>query len=317
MNEISSHIAEHRVLIDNVFIDVTLFEGIEEFYVSPINVVDKCFSSETLEESEEAQSQPVDVEEYCEELLSDDIVYDPEPTEEIKEDSITTEVTEVACPEENPFELKSFEITEEPKSETAEPNSVTTTTETKKKVTFKCNKCKKQYVTISSLDMHRWKCHKIPLPSPFKRRQKLDIGSEKDIYFGLDLTKTCEFCFKECLNYDELKSHLESSHNELPRKYTCKVCLREFKTRETVRTHYLSIHTDQRREFKCQHCDKTFFHKRSLQNHEEITHLGIFQHFICDICGQKSSSRGDLNRHKLRHDKIKKHACHYQDCGKR
>lgn len=303
MHEISSNISDnHRVLIENVFIDVTLFEGLEEFYVSPINVIDKCLSEEILEESK-------GLTEIIEEIASDDVVYDPIDTN--KEESITTtKETEL----ERSDLPKPTKVTEEITSET------TVLTKPKEKITFKCDKCKKQYVSLSSLDMHRWKCHKIPIPTQLKRRQKLDISSEKDIYYGLDLTKTCEYCFKECNDYEELKIHLETSHKELPRKYTCKVCHREFKTRETLRTHFLAIHTDERSEFKCgyENCDRSFFHKRSLQSHEEIQHLGINAgRFICDLCGQKSNSRGDLNRHKLRHEKIKAHECPYQECGKR
>lgn len=310
MNDISVNISDHhRVQIDNFFVDVTLFEGLEDFYVSPINVREVSLQEELLQENVEDKSRLENVEECPEEIMTDDIIFDP--IEESKEESMTTvevPILEEIIPKPYPTEI----IEEIPKT----PKQVSINV--KPKVIFKCDQCKKQYLTLPSLDMHRFKCHKIPLPANFKQRPKLDITNEKDIYYGLDLQKTCEYCFQECSDPDDLKSHVDSFHKEFPRKYTCKVCLREFKTRETLRTHFLIVHSDERRDFKCQHCDKIFFHKRSLQNHEEIQHLGINAgRFICDICGQKSNSRGDLNRHRLRHDKIKAHECPYQECGKR
>lgn len=280
MTQISSKISDnHRILIDDVFIDVTLYEGLDETYVSPMNVVDKS----AMNNPPEPEERKPDLKHYKEE--SDAIVYDP-----IEGES------------------EQMEITVEGKLQKV----------VKPRVVFNCDKCKKKYFTLASLDVHRFKSHKIPIPVHSKPRTKVDVNSVKDIYYGVDLTKDCEYCFQECRDKNDLKSHIETAHKELPRKYTCKVCLKELKTKDTLRTHFLMLHTDDRREFKCDHCGKTFYHKRSLQSHEAVHHLGISSaKFICDICGHKSNSGGDLKKHKLRHEKIKPHECPYKECGKR
>uniref|UniRef100_A0A336N2T6 CSON009206 protein n=1 Tax=Culicoides sonorensis TaxID=179676 RepID=A0A336N2T6_CULSO len=301
IEEISSKLSDnHRVLIENLYIDVTLYKSLNECYVYPVNVVQK----DVLEEVEIKENE-VEHENAEEEIEnSDDIIYDP----------IESEIEEIGTQEEEPeTEVSLNETQTEVPAEIVENKYEI---EPKKSFEFKCDKCKKSYKVLSTLHMHRWQRHKIPLPNQLHRRQKLEIPSEKDIYYGLDLTKTCEYCFVECPNPEELKLHLDLFHQELPRKYTCKICQKTFKTRVTVRSHYFAIHTE-RRNFKCQYCDKMFFYKRSVQSHEEIQHLGVKGKFICDICGQTSNSRGDLNRHRLRHDKIKSHVCPYDQCGKR
>ncbi|XP_063702321.1 zinc finger protein 155-like isoform X2 [Culicoides brevitarsis] len=276
ITQISTNISDnHRILLDDVFIDVSLYEGLDEFYVSPMNVVEKS-----------SMAPPSKVE--MREEYNEDIVYDPIVDQNEMMDTTLSE-TEYRSP-----------VKREPK------------------VVFKCDKCKKQYATISSLDMHRYKFHKGPPPGDLtKRRLKVDVASPKDIYYGVDLSTTCEYCFTECASNDDLKLHVARSHPKFPRNYTCKACSKELKTKETLRAHFLMIHTDERREFQCSHCDKAFFHKRSLTNHEEVQHLGTANKFICDICGLKSNSRGDLHKHKLRHEKIKQHECPYEECGKR
>lgn len=301
----------HRVMVENFLIDVTLFEGIDDFYVHPINVIDKRRVKEIEEEKVDEEQLPEVIEELGE--VSDNVVYDP-IGEEVE--ATVIEVGEFSNEISEQSQTQLLELSEQ---EYEESKTEEMLIKSKSKPMFNCDKCKKEYRVLASLDMHRWKRHKIPLPDgPKKKFRKFQENfGDNDIYFGLDLTKTCQYCFHACIDSDALKLHLDTIHKEIPRKYTCKTCQKLFKTRETLRMHFLAAHTDARREFKCQHCDKMFFYKRSLQRHEEIQHLGIKGTFICDVCGQKSNTKGDLNRHKLRHDKIKAHACPHPECGKR
>ncbi len=137
--------------------------------------------------------------------------------------------------------------------------------------------------------------------------------------------------------------HLMKKKNDTKsdRKYECTVCTKKFVGKSNLVDH-LRYHANIR-NYKCDYCDKSFVQSGSLKSHLR-THTGS-RPFICNFCekgfGQKSAltvhirthtqerkfvcdfdscskafmTTGDLVKHKLIHDPIKKYSCDV--CGMR
>lgn len=285
MEEISSNISDsHRILIEDKLIDVGLFESVEQSYVYPMNVASKLFDK-TIDVLSPIQDQNMDkqtdmfrdeVEQEVDEEIFiqrrdievEDILYEPVIPGATNQDEPFLGIIEEGSIPEPINENVNFDIIEETDTtlqviqdqgliNDIEMSQETETTSIPKEKKHKCNKCKISYMRLATLNMHKWKRHKIPISVETKKKiSRVDTLGDKDIYYGVDLTITCEYCFNEFINSDGLKQHLEIMHQEIPRSYSCKICTKLFKSKENLRTHFLAIHTDERREYQCRYCEK-------------------------------------------------------------
>lgn len=311
----------HQVLIEDKMITIGIFVGGVEKHICPVSVEDKTDEPDEIL-IEELLEDEYDVKESL--IVSESCVSDTieEKSDQIKADQIEEHFEEEGYEEWLETENTKQEVHEteedvsdDPIDKSTEPTHQDSTMK-QSAGPFVCEHCDTVYVKKFTLEMHQLKVHKIPIP---ERKQRLRHDNACDIYYGLDLTKVCEYCFHETESFEELQQHVSTAHTE-PTKYTCRECKNLFKTKNSLRAHYIHIHAGVRRpktQFKCSYCNRVFSQKSSLISHEEVIHLGIKGKFVCDICGHKANAKTDLTRHRHRHANFKPHACMYEGCESR
>ena len=108
---------------------------------------------------------------------------------------------------------------------------------------IKCKHCEKSYHTVSLLQQHQAKAHKV----------------HRDPHL---LTK-CNFCDKMVT---DLQQHTSSVHINLPLCHKCGVCGKSMKHQKSLNDH-MNIHTKQK-PYKCVRCKACFAHSGSLHSHK-------------------------------------------------
>lgn len=300
----------HQVLINETLIDVDVMKVNNCSYVIPIGVeaqpeaeiaVEDLMVEELLEESGDSNQDPNHDIEMCDdsnqivevqdEINNEDNDIDGEPLiiedEIIEEWQSHDEAEEAETPDETPCDQK----------------------------VLKKNICDTDQ---NQLGKHIQSTHKIAVPNVRKQRD----SRPNDVYFGLDMTRTCEYCFEEFADINELDLHLMAHHDaaENPPLYTCRVCKCQLKTKVSLRNHYTYRHTETERQtflYPCTSCGREFKTKASRKAHFEVQHLGITKKYKCAICGLRYNNRSDLTRHNHRHTGNKPHVCTYEGCDKR
>ena len=213
---------------------------------------------------------------------------------------------------------------------------------------YKCDKCKKEFLTKGYLTKHienvheglkRFKCD--PCGESFSQSGEL----RRHMAIMHDGKKfKCEFenCSKEYASRGELKYHIRSTHgytlqcNHCDRKYLdthelnlhnlkdhenekikCESCHKYYSKIYIYQYHNKTIYEEGKSKFKCKSCSiqgRSFNSHVGQIRHEKIHHyLNKPLERICDICGKPCSTEIGLKNHKNTHlnplERIEEYSC--------
>uniref|UniRef100_UPI0037E9B9A3 telomere zinc finger-associated protein n=1 Tax=Semicossyphus pulcher TaxID=241346 RepID=UPI0037E9B9A3 len=247
---------------------------------------------------------------------------DTEVTEQhtdVNEKGVTSQVNEEA--EEDDDDVGDFEgITEDTDEEyvpVAEPSSLATSTQRKRKTPSKteknengeaaeddskkdcvqCPVCDKSFKSKYYLKVHNrrhtgerpfgcLKCGK-----RYFRKENLLIHEIRDC--TKVQTYTCVTCSATFTGKEELRMHVVTHTGNMP--YKCSTCSEQFMYKKNLTTHMMKIHGHPK-PHACPQCPKTFLTKTELRVHEAAKHRGE-KPFVCEECGHRASSRNGLQMH--------------------
>ncbi|XP_050506203.1 zinc finger protein 883-like [Diabrotica virgifera virgifera] len=143
---------------------------------------------------------------------------------------------------------------------------------------FPCDKCKKSYKNLFSLNLHL-KIH----------------GNIRDYQ--------CMLCDKAFTNASHLRRH-SNSHTGL-RPFVCNICMRGFPCSQNLKRHMMT-HTGEK-PFCCELCNRRFLTFENLNRHKR-THTGE-KPFSCNICGRLFAHSTTAKEHIRIHTGEKPFSC--------
>ena len=144
----------------------------------------------------------------------------------------------------------------------------------------------------------------------------------------------CEYCDHQSPNREALRKHRVNWHE--PPKFQCPQCSFKARTKPNLKTHVDTVHNDNRVQYSCDQCSKIFYSRKGLLSHKQSFHKGIRHtceqcgkcfvqknrlkmhmktaheglRFSCDQCDFSSENRCYLRKHKkIVHQKIKSFLC--------
>ena len=195
---------------------------------------------------------------------------------------------------------------------------------------FKCETCSEEFVLPGKFRRHLKLAHKSKKTLKCEKCHKV-FRSKVFLEKHLKATHECGVCSQEFQGQAELKSHKRTAHNEV-NPNECEKCRKEFRTKSLLQTHKKSEHDpkpsmcsvchlefENRSELKwhrklancksepqkCQICFKEFVGSRSLRKHIKVVHEKV-KLYKCEKCPFECSYVGDLNRHMLAHERLKR-----------
>lgn len=149
----------------------------------------------------------------------------------------------------------------------------------KKKRTYECSKCEKQFKNSSTLRRH------------------------ERIHSGVKLF-SCDICKQGFNQRSYLKTHMMTHTGEKP--YKCDACDQRFIQKSNLNQHSL-IHSGDK-PFICDICKQAFNRMETLRKHTR-THTGE-KPYQCEICKEGFSRKEGLKKHFLLHTGEKPFSCH-------
>ncbi|KAJ9585642.1 hypothetical protein L9F63_002562 [Diploptera punctata] len=136
---------------------------------------------------------------------------------------------------------------------------------------FKCEVCKKTYISQERLSFH----------SKFHEGARLNY---------------CDQCGKEFDNEGTLYYHTKTVH-EHARPFCCEECGKQFYSRARLERHK-RVHSGER-PFECEVCGRRFYDRETLKGHY-VTHMSV-KPFQCDLCGICCGRKSMLKQHMQTH----------------
>lgn len=191
---------------------------------------------------------------------------------------------------------------------------------------LECNRCKKQFGTITA-----WKVHQ-------RTHRKEDV--KYDTIDDNSGSFQCSFCLRKCKNKVSLAAHIQRHVVTDNIRHVCEICKREFKYKAYLENHILTAHS-KTNEFACEVCAQSFTSKETLETHKKdhendkkhrctVCNKGFYmlstlkEHmrthtgekpFLCSQCGKGFSQKTNLAQHMRRHQGLKPFKC--ENCEKR
>ena len=134
----------------------------------------------------------------------------------------------------------------------------------KKRKSYQCGICKKDFLTN-----HGYGRHMIMIHSDKPKKDHM-----------------CKFCKRVFFYENELKRHIQGVHGK--KEFNCEKCDKTFSWKNSFENHFRKIHEGLK--FKCETCDKLFSTKPYLKNHVDFVHRKILK-FNCDLCNKSFLNR--------------------------
>ena len=170
-------------------------------------------------------------------------------------------------------------------------------------MSYGCNQCEFFTETNSALKEHEQNLHTIINPEDSK-----DAFLNKRCKLEEKLSFLCNYCDFECkelyqFSLHKRKGHKRSLKRRFPRrsfssKLTCAKC--DFTTSKKSE---LKVHIEDKHNkgtiFKCNLCDFKTLRSNYFEGHKQAKHEGI--KYDCNACEYQATTRGNLNRHKLKY----------------
>ncbi|XP_053708958.1 zinc finger protein 345-like [Synchiropus splendidus] len=129
---------------------------------------------------------------------------------------------------------------------------------------------------------------------------KLTFGSQEELERHMQAHRqahACRVCARSFKVEYALRKHMQVHVDE---PFFCRLCSKRFLKRSHYKRHQL-VH--QRRELRCPHCPAVFLRAGALKGHLR-THLAERPHH-CPCCPESFQQSEELERHRLRHRRIK------------
>ncbi|XP_050312556.1 zinc finger protein 675-like isoform X2 [Anthonomus grandis grandis] len=183
----------------------------------------------------------------------------------------------------------------------------------KRKTSFICDSCPKEFSSSTKLISHCKKTHGITeniRPYSCERCPQRFLTSstlwQHIKYHEGVKSNMCSYCGKGFITKTDLTNH-EKKHLNL-REYKCDLCSKTFNTHKNIRTHKLIVHTDSSNwKFVCEICSKPFPIKSNYDSHMR-RHTGD-KKFECHLCDKKFAAKCDLQRHIKSHSDVRDYRC--------
>ncbi|KAM9769234.1 uncharacterized protein ACNS7B_012127 [Menidia menidia] len=164
---------------------------------------------------------------------------------------------------------------------------------------YACPDCPKSFAFPEDLNKHLQVHVKESSGTCSKCNQSFGSAEELETHMLLHQKSfACATCGKKFKVEYALKKH-EQSHGSEP--YYCSRCRKRFPKLSLYKRHVL-VHD--RREAKCPHCERVFLQLTALKYHLR-THTEQRPH-QCSCCIESFPERAELERHSLRHRKLKR-----------
>ena len=156
---------------------------------------------------------------------------------------------------------------------------------TKRKESFNCDVCPKQFADGSFLNKHKATKHQgIEVSEAFSQEITVEeVEVEPSTY-------ECDMCENVFDSVSLLSKH-KISHKV--GEFNCNTCGKHFVNKKKLRKHE-KIHSGQG-EHVCEVCQKRFQTNSSLKLHSNI-HLPVLP-FKCDVCQKEFAQKGNLKAH--------------------
>ena len=150
---------------------------------------------------------------------------------------------------------------------------------------FRCDLCNRCFKYASTVQTH------------IKRKHTPRVAN--DLY-------TCNICFKQLKNQQNLRRHLQIHTGE--GRLACHVCNKEFRPDQLKR--HMKAHTDIY-QYECSECSKKFRWISSLNYHVIRAHTteGRRNTLICDLCNRCYPTRKSIVIHTVSHLGQRKYQC--------
>lgn len=169
---------------------------------------------------------------------------------------------------------------------------------------FKCDQCKKVYLTSTQLKEHQTRVHGDGVPAKYLcnqcgKRFKFTTGLKYhlSVHHTNDKPFTCSFCNFKCAQKSYMKRHERCHTDERP--YKCKFCDRTFRGTAELQAHQLTHEGKVR--YNCEYCGKGFIQRWNMKVHW-LQHEGNSE---CEICNKNFIDEAVLRFHYFHNHKIK------------
>ena len=181
-----------------------------------------------------------------------------------------------------------------------------------KKKHFRCNFCRKSFLTANGYKTHMVKNARKSNLGPYQCsfcQSQFEHECTLIQHEGTHKNRLqCPECKKYFQGKSRLKVHIRSHTNEKP--YRCDYCYKCFTTLGHLKMH-IRIHTGEK-PYVCEYCGKGFPRNFQLKSH--VRSHTKEKPYPCEHCGRCFSTRSQLTSHIRTHTKEKPYQC--DECGK-
>ena len=168
-----------------------------------------------------------------------------------------------------------------------------------------CDFCKKEFVSVLSLNQHIRGTHKPKgkyecfICDKIYSYERGLLSHNKLVHIDETYkTYECNYCGIKYSDKYNLKKHILNMHGNS--NFKCEKCARKFNSKDYLKKHLNTVHALSKTRYQCEYCSKSFAMKHGREIHIKTIHQNV--RLNCDLCPKDYSSKQLLKAHKkLKH----------------